>query len=1025
MATQPQRQSLLPADHVTTPQPNIQLATSLPLDLPQNTQQPNPNSILHHHPHPTTTHLSLTTPDIVKPISPQHSASENVVSRQPLPASDPVKPEAPPAIPKSPLALTPNPPQSHMQNACAPDSPPKPQKTHAIPHHNPRTQSIVDALNSSPFQHSPPSQAPSQNTAIDSALPPQSMPDEKLSSSSQSPYQEEQQNVLNLQPLASYNITHAPLATPTPESLNQVVKAIKTGILLGSAPQPASETIAPPKAENAAIRYVPEPSSSAPPVTTNRKSSRPNSDSSHRLSAPNSLDDTSSHLSNLPDALPKRRKRDSSANSQAQPNGELSSQGNELQEPELKRLKSAENRSTSSSGTEELNDHEKSLAAKPEPRDPNETNSIAKADSDAMMNANPSDSHNAVDTASDFMQVDGKNPKPAKPAKSERAVSASVPTRTSISLPVLRSSPITIERDGTETRATLSKADETSSDNPQKTTDHGDGQSDERENAPTVTRKKKSVSWASEEKLVEVQYIDTRLELVRSWDTDSQVTLPFAPGTLHMFQLALKDQDTAKRKEGQPGGKGSESLLLRSMPKLTSFEEARKREHDMEQERAHQAREKLKEKLNAMTPSTSWRTPSDIVLPAECRMEEPVQRLDLAGDTYSDTRAADPDAGSPPSPPYRPRDSYGTFGVDSANIPVIPLSDRMNQSGDTGFKSSTVAGNSDSRDYMRSESRQDLMGDTSNRDGPNMDRGMKYKASSDPSKDYRYSSNHNGGDVSLPHKSRSDSRMTQNSHVQYDMAPNNYSEMNPAPSSPQAQAMQHLLSALQSSGLLKPGSGPGGINNRQPAPMHAHSTSDESYRESQQGDQQAERYRERDTYENENQEDDRTQTDSGIRSQGMPTGDGTIPPPLLGPGIGAPFGPGMQQPGMMDMMPFAGAMGAPPMGIPPMGMPPGGMPPPPIGIPPLGMLQMMGLPVPMMSIPPGLQMPDGGQGQAPGTGNHSSSHASSSSGRSGPGRVVETISRPKAKPQKQRKRCKYFGTKQGCRDGNACMFAHN
>lgn len=140
-------------------------------------------------------------------------------------------------------------------------------------------------------------------------------------------------------------------------------------------------------------------------------------------------------------------------------------------------------------------------------------------------------------------------------------------------------------------------------------------------------KQKKSVSWAPAENLVDVLLIDTRLELIKNWDPDSEITLPFAPATLAHLRAQAEVMEGANN-DGQRGagrgtnvqGAGRGGIGIRSAPQVNDFELARRREHEMELERARQVRQELQARLNEMKADRTWQPPVTIILPSECRV---------------------------------------------------------------------------------------------------------------------------------------------------------------------------------------------------------------------------------------------------------------------------------------------------------------------------------------------------------------------------------------------------------------------
>jgi hypothetical protein len=129
---------------------------------------------------------------------------------------------------------------------------------------------------------------------------------------------------------------------------------------------------------------------------------------------------------------------------------------------------------------------------------------------------------------------------------------------------------------------------------------------------------KKTVRWVEGEQLVRVHPIASRIALIRSWDPESEITLPFAPGTLAQLRAQGAAEDAARK-----GGDSQQHARtgVRPGPPVSEFALARRREHEMEQERAMEARKELQRVLDAMSPDFNWLAPVTIILPSECRIE--------------------------------------------------------------------------------------------------------------------------------------------------------------------------------------------------------------------------------------------------------------------------------------------------------------------------------------------------------------------------------------------------------------------
>lgn len=589
-------------------------------------------------------------------------------------------------------------------------------------------------------------------------------------------------------------------------------------------------------------------------------------------------------------------------------------------------------------------------------------------------------------------------------------------------------------------------------------------------------KKNRNVSWASDSSLVDVQFIDTRVSLVESWDPDCEITLPFAPGTLRM----IKTKALLKRNEGNTSvahamddlngdseWEANESKVTSvsscisdqeaSLPIPSSFEEARKREHDMEQERAREARELLKSRLDLMSSKVKWTVPNRVVLPAECRIDEGsktnynlITSHNVAGGLDYTQGHEDPvlsfnEAHSPASPPRETWNWTDDHKMSDLDVHLFPLSDSTDEDvGDghgidrqecNGFwhtesiKDYSIRGSTDSNEILDSRKLIGMNGQADVLRQPTCNEGQ---------------SGHQGAEVAVGGlKSNVDYRTMKQSgreRGKLALAPN----------------VRQLLSALQSSGILN-GIKMNEVLRRSEGRSEADSQNNASMQTGSENTSVGDIGR---SYNlgNEDMGQNRQLCVDGMNEnaamnigQMMGNGrNGSETRQGLSRTIGLPsFSHPMQ--GMLECLPF--------------GMPP--VPPNAMGLPPPGLVQMgIGLGIPMVGMPmmpmvPGGPLPMSGPGvniggagvvsgdgiglsgiggnvgnipnlqpgvTSSGIGNVSGSSGTTSGrgGKSGRnGRHVETITRPKSKGSKLRKKCKYFGTKQGCRDGDSCMFSHN
>lgn len=608
----------------------------------------------------------------------------------------------------------------------------------------------------------------------------------------------------------------------------------------------------------------------------------------------------------------------------------------------------------------------------------------------------------------------------------------------------------------------------------------------------------RSVKWAEDNNIAEVHFIDTRLNLVKSWHPDCEITLPFAPHTLQAIKSVIKGRgdetnvspdvfNTAGDDHGvnfglvETGITAPEFDQCATLP-ISSFEEARKREHDMEQERTKQVKEELKSRLNSMEQKVVWRSPRSIVLPAECRIEEStVAPFDLGENRYSmdgmiSTNFNDGHAGSSndmESPMSPPPEAWGWSGESEGSdsqAHMFPLTDGSNptDTGVDGFRNERANVNGM---WNPEINKNNELRNTSVMPGPysvalneNVQNDMLGRAGGFRQNmgNERHGAHRGSGSGSGGLRTGSDYGMgkrTGRERTRLILSPN----------------VRQLLSALQSSGILNTAKMNEVLSrSERPGPEHEGTHMATGGRDSNNmsmGNVSGNNYNSMNEDAGMNDQVGMDNVNGGVAGN-MGSMMGGVSGPIPGAGAGgmmgaSPFGHAMGQGGMLECMPF----GMPP--VPPNAM---GIPPPPPGLMQMGMglgMPMVGMPMmPMVpGNPMGMNAPGGNGGAggvvtgngiglaglgsignnagvatnaANGTGNngHGSGGIMPSPGGGGAignvgnilgrggkigrnGRHVETITRPKSKGPKQRKKCKYFGTKQGCRDGDACMFAHN
>ncbi|KAI0563350.1 hypothetical protein FGB62_42g00 [Gracilaria domingensis] len=213
--------------------------------------------------------------------------------------------------------------------------------------------------------------------------------------------------------------------------------------------------------------------------------------------------------------------------------------------------------------------------------------------------------------------------------------------------------------------------------NPREEKEHPETMAKNKESSPKPgkKRKRRKISWDTPEKLEEVHVIDTRAELIKFWGPDLQITLLFAQTTLQMFQAEQQPHSSAQRSCEDDDKNAKGGIQIRRKPKLSTFEEARKREHEMELERARWAREEQNRRLDSMSPKRPWRRTLAIVLPAECRKDRAeIEDYNIVcREQPPSLNYDDPNRTSPQSPIQGSQSSRGSYFAEGNLSSQTPL----------------------------------------------------------------------------------------------------------------------------------------------------------------------------------------------------------------------------------------------------------------------------------------------------------------------------------------------------------------
>lgn len=519
--------------------------------------------------------------------------------------------------------------------------------------------------------------------------------------------------------------------------------------------------------------------------------------------------------------------------------------------------------------------------------------------------------------------------------------------------PLLRSSPI-----APNATKDTSQADTTAIGTFKSESTVANKESDSNAGESKPARTPRSVSWAPDEKLTQVVDIYNRLDLIKSWDPESEITLPFTQMTLAGLRAHIANEEAqAANPSSNPN-----SITASSEHGNEAFAHDAQMYHtdaahmDMDAERRHmeafrmEQQQDLNRRLSSMKVERLWPTfDIEVVLPPECRLEDEVDDFSLCLNLENVQSHSDRPTDTPPSPPGNSSSSLSSnCAVDiplhdicsdaNSDKPMLDSGSAVNRvaevNGDStrsmdnayGSRPNPYHNNGLGSNHFRGQSHSGNAGDGMN--GRKCSGGRDVGPHHGTNAHHVGNANHGGGvhGMGFPPGVSSDLRRDErgmNGSPHY----NNYRSDNAGPSHDRGHSRGGQSGASNMSGVL-----PGNIPHVSPVELHKLL----AVLHEQRG----------------------------------------LPPPLM-----PPFAPNGGQ-GSMNGVP-------PPFFV---------HPPPPPGM----RMQDMGrgMMMPMMAPPPGVA---GGMGLMP-----------------PPPITGRMPGRPKSK-----KKCKYFGTKQGCRDGTSCNFSHD
>lgn len=255
-----------------------------------------------------------------------------------------------------------------------------------------------------------------------------------------------------------------------------------------------------------------------------------------------------------------------------------------------------------------------------------------------------------------------------------RSVSTKSQTRqgasTTLGRPLLRSSPINTNVSKTGSGPTKMEETGANKDSGVCASKTGD----------TKARSTKSVSWAPDQQLAQVVEIFNRVELIKSWDPESEITLPFTAVTLANFRNRIA---TEEAQSNRPSNIANSIIASNEQDANDAFapeSQVRRTDAahlDMDAERRHmeayrieQRNEEQRRRLDSMNETRAWPIiPIHIVLPPECVLEENVAGFSLCEAMATLEIEVDENRFTPPSPQEHSSAPRPPLAVD------IPLHD--------------------------------------------------------------------------------------------------------------------------------------------------------------------------------------------------------------------------------------------------------------------------------------------------------------------------------------------------------------
>lgn len=87
---------------------------------------------------------------------------------------------------------------------------------------------------------------------------------------------------------------------------------------------------------------------------------------------------------------------------------------------------------------------------------------------------------------------------------------------------------------------------------------------------------KQGVSWAGDDKLVNIKYIENRLERFKTWDPDNMETLPFSTKSFRMHEELVKEETEEEEIKNDTAEFGKDVTTTTTSSSLSEEEEVRR-----------------------------------------------------------------------------------------------------------------------------------------------------------------------------------------------------------------------------------------------------------------------------------------------------------------------------------------------------------------------------------------------------------------------------------------------------------------